>query len=263
MSSTRLLTAVLAMLVLTGCISVRVDEVDVDSQVHHTGNATGFLNMTTHANGEDRPAVLYVPADYDPSKNYPLIVFLHGAGERGDDGLRQSEVGIGPVIRKDPSRFPCLVFMPQCPTGKWWSPVPGRSEDNSSGPHLTNGIESIIQQYSVDVNRISLTGLSMGGYGTFAYGAEQADRFSAFMPICGGGNVSGAKDLARRPMWVFHGDADTVVPMDRSTEMVDAIRAQGGAVEFTVYPGVGHNSWDEAYGKSQGAVEWLLAQRRE
>ncbi|MFP6584933.1 MAG: prolyl oligopeptidase family serine peptidase [Candidatus Hydrogenedentota bacterium] len=247
---------------LTGCISVRVDNLEVDDRIHASNRATGFLDMETRAAGENRPAVLYVPADYNPSREYPLIVFLHGAGERGDDGVRQSQVGIGTAIRQNPDRFQCLVFMPQCPAGDWWSAIPGRGGDESGHAHITDGIEQILSRYSIDEDRVSLTGLSMGGFGTFSYGAQHADRFSAFMPICGGGDVAGAAQLATKPMWVLHGEADSVVPVARSEEMVNAIREEGGSVKFTKYPGVNHNSWDKAYGKSEAAVEWLLAQER-
>lgn len=262
MSYARMLVLGMVAVLVSGCISVRVDKVEVDDDNHVLARSTGFINMSTHANGEDRPAVVYVPADYDPDKKYPLIVFLHGAGERGDDGLRQTEVGIGPAIRKNPERFPCIVLIPQCPRNMWWGPVSGRSDDNSSGAHITDGIETMLQNFNIDEDRITLTGLSMGGYGTFSYGSEEVERFAAFMPICGGGTTEGASNLARRPMWVFHGEADSVVPMARSKEMVEAIREEGGAVKFTTYPEVGHNSWDQAYGKRQGAVEWLLAQER-
>lgn len=258
----RFLTFGLVTAFAAGCISVRVDRIEVEEETRMLSRSTGFINMSTRADGEERPAVLYVPADYDPARKYPLIVFLHGAGERGDDGLRQTEVGIGPAIRKNPDRFPCLVFIPQCPSGKWWGPVPGRSSDDSSGPHITDGINTIMRNFNVDGDRVSLTGLSMGGYGTFAYGTAEAGRFSALMPICGGGDVADAAILARRPMWVFHGEADSVVPMERSKEMVEAIREEGGSVKFTTYPEVGHNSWDKAYGKREGAIEWLLGQKR-
>lgn len=249
-------------LVLTGCISVRVDNLEVDDTIHASERPTGFLDMQTRVDGEERPAVLYVPANYDPSEEYPLIVFLHGAGERGDDGVRQTQVGIGKAIRENPDRFPCLVLMPQCPKDMWWSEIPGRSSDNSGHDHITNGIEQVLNHYSIDEDRVSLTGLSMGGFGTFSYGARYPERFSAFMPICGGGDVTGAEALATRPMWVLHGDADNVVPLERSQVMVDAVQQAGGDVKFTKYPGVGHNSWDAAYGKREAAVEWLLAQER-
>jgi len=251
-------------LVASGCISVRVDEVRVEDELglQAVSETRGFIAMETEANGEERPAMLYVPRDYDDSQEWPLIVFLHGAGERGSDGVRQSGVGIGPAIMKDPQRFPCLVFMPQCPKGEWWGPVPGRGGDKKSFAHITDGIEQILKYYNIDEDRVTLTGLSMGGFGTFVYGNENTDRFAAFMPICGGGDPAWADSLAKRPMWVHHGDADPVVPLERSQQMVDAIREAGGDVKFTIYPGVGHNSWDNAYSRKEGAVEWLLAQER-
>ena len=247
-------------MICTGCLSLHIDDNVVS--VNGTTNSTGFIDVTTENDGEERPAVLYVPRDYDPKEKWPLIIFLHGAGERGDDGVRQTQVGIGTAIRKNPDRFPALVFMPQCPKGQWWGEIPGRGGDNSGHDHINDGLEQIKATYNIDSDRISLTGLSMGGFGTFSYGSRFADDISAFMPICGGGDPESATPLAKRPMWVFHGDADTVVPLDRSQVMVDAIREAGGSVEFTKYAGVGHNSWDEAYSKKQGAVEWLLAQSR-
>jgi predicted peptidase len=252
-------------LVCTGCLSLHIDDVNVDENTAALallGNSTGFLDITTEHNGEERPAVVYVPRDYDPDEEWPLIIFLHGAGERGDDGVRQTHVGIGPAIRKNPDRFRALVFMPQCPTGQWWGVVPGRGGDESGHDHINDGLEQIMDAYNIDADRVSLTGLSMGGFGTFSYGARFANDISAFMPICGGGDPESAEALSKRPMWVFHGEADSVVPMDRSKVMVDAIRETGGSVKFTTYPGVGHNSWDEAYSKKQGGVEWLLAQTR-
>ncbi len=249
--------------IVSGCLHVKVEDVHVDQNKHMAGpKATGLVAMSTGAEGESRPAMLYVPRDYSPSKEWPLIVFLHGAGERGDDGVRQTGVGIGPAILDDPDRFPCLVFMPQCPKGIWWGSIPGRSEDNSSEAHITDGIETILEHYSIDEDRVYLTGLSMGGYGTFLYGANHIDRFAALMPICGGGDPAWGPSLAKKPMRVFHGGDDGVVPPSRSEEMVEAIKAAGGDVELKIYPGVGHNSWDDAYSKKEGAVEWLLGQSR-
>jgi predicted peptidase len=221
-----------------------------------------MLDMTTIVDGEERPAVLFVPADFDSDRAYPLIVFLHGSGERGDDGWFQTEFGVGTAIRRHPERFDCLVFIPQCPSGMGWSWNEGGDGQGASLPHVTNGIEKIQSNFNIDADRVSLTGLSMGGFGTFAYGAVEWERFSAFMAVCGGGDPGGAEGLARRPMRVYHGDADRVVAIERSREMVEAIEAAGGDVKFTVYPGVGHNSWDAAYGIEEGAVEWLLEQRR-
>ena len=221
---------------------------------------TGFISMATSAEGEEWPAVLYVPENYDPAKKWPLIVFLHGMGERGDDGLRQTQVGIGKAIRANPERFPCLVYMPQCSIKTAWS-SPTNKHGAPAEVHITQGIDSVVSHYNVDADRVSLTGLSMGGFGTFMYGAQHIDRFSALMPVCGGGNTEDAEALAKRPMWVFHGGADPVVPPDRSRDMIRATKKAGGEVRYTEYDGVGHNSWDKAYG-SADAIAWLLAQKR-
>lgn len=216
---------------------------------------TGTLAMVTMANGEEQPCALYVPPGYDPRKEWPLVVFLHGMGERGRDGVAQTTVGIGPAIEENPDRFPCLVLMPQCsPDYVWTSP--------KALGHIDNAIEQALEKYSVDRNRLSLTGLSMGGFGSFQYGALHADMFSAVMPICGGGNPDQqAEALARLPMRVFHGADDPVVTPERSKVMVEAVRKAGGDIRYTEYPETGHNSWDQAYGDGE-AIAWLLAQKR-
>lgn len=247
-----------ATLVFCGCINVRVQDsqIGVEKDMTHTTN--GFYAFRTNVDGDSWPSVVYVPAGYTPDKEWPLIVFLHGMGERGSDGWKQSEVGIGRAIRLNPERFPAIVVMPQCATSTVWS-----SGENKNGApawkHIDANIAYAKKHYNIDDDRVLLTGLSMGGYGTFRYGAMRADEIAAFMPVCGGGNVADAKELARRPMWAFHGLADTVVPPERSQEMVNAIKAAGGNAQLTEYEGVGHNSWDKAYGDPD-AIKWLLAQ---
>jgi predicted peptidase len=228
--------------------------------VHSTAVATGFISFTTTTDGETRKSVVFVPDDYSPGREWPLIVFLHGMGERGNDGWKQTEVGIGRAIRLNPDRFPALVLMPQCSPSTVWSSM----ENQNGAPSwkcIDAAIDVVRDRYNVDAKRMTLTGLSMGGYGTFRYGAMRADRFAAFMPVCGGGNPDDAAQLARRPLWAFHGLADTVVKPDKSREMVEAVRAAGGDAELTEYEGVGHNSWDKAYG-DPAAIEWLLSQSR-
>lgn len=232
----------LAIAALAGCAATR-DKVA----------APGLIGMTTIVGGDQRGAMIYVPANYDPSQTWPLVVFLHGAGERGDDGVDQTTVGIGPAIQKNPERFPCLVLMPQCASGDRWT------SDTAMG-HIDNAIAQALDAYTIDESRISLTGLSLGGYGSFAYGAENADRLSAIMPVCGSGETSKAAKLATTPMRVFHGADDSVVPPQGSRDMVAAIRAAGGDIQYTEYPNTGHNSWDQAYGDPE-AIAWLLAQR--
>lgn len=246
----------------SGCIHVKVGDVSMTEDLNQD-TATGFIHLSTEVNGEERRGMVYVPMDYDPKQTYPLIVFLHGLGESGSDGVAQTTVGIGNAIRNHPERFPCIVYMPQSPKKVWWNSVAGRKSASDSFDHITQGIERVLAQYSVDENRVSLTGLSMGGFGTFAYGSTHPARFSAFMPICGGGNAEAvAPGLAQRPMWVFHGESDDVVSVTGSKEIVEATRAAGGSVKFTTYPGVGHNSWDKAYGPDEQAIEWLLEQQR-
>lgn len=243
-----------------GCATNGVPHVTLSD----AGTATGFINMSTSFEGREQPCVLYIPRDYDPNEAWPLVVFLHGMGERGKDGLRQMAVGIGPAIQRRPNRFPCLVLMPQCPSDSIWATSDAawaRTAKSASG-HVDDAIAQVLERYSIDRDRISLTGLSMGGYGTFMYGARHLDTFSALMPICGGGDVNDAAVLARMPLWVFHGADDPVVSPKKSREMVEAVKAAGGEVQYTEYPGVQHNSWDKAYA-DKDAIRWLLEQKRD
>jgi predicted peptidase len=214
--------------------------------------------MTTTVDDDLRGAMIYVPPNYDPAQAWPLVVFLHGAGERGRDGVKQTKVGLPPVIQKYPERFPCLVLMPQCAAGDLWS-------SETAKAHIDDAIAQTLAAYNVDESRISLTGLSLGGFGSFAYGAENANMFCAIMPVCGGGDSndkSAVAKLATIPIRVFHGADDRVVPAKRSREMVAAIRGAGGDIQYTEYPDTSHNSWDQAYGDPE-AIAWLLAQRSE
>jgi predicted peptidase len=225
---------------------------------------TGFLPLTTTIDSQERAGAVYLPEnyDYESSKKYPLIVFLHGSGEKGNDGEFQTTVGIGKEIRENPERFPCIVYMPQCPTDDHWAARELGGDGTSANDHILQGIAEIQKRYSIDKKRISLTGLSMGGAGTFALGAKHPELFSAFIPICGKTSKRNAKALAKNPTWIFHGEADTVNPASLSDMIYKAIKEEGGDVQLTLYHGIGHNSWDKAYSKEQGAIEWLLKQKR-
>jgi len=214
---------------------------------------TGFINKVAVVEGVQRAYVLYVPRDYTPNMAWPLIVSLHGVGERGDDGLFQTEVGIGRAIRRHADRFPCLVLMPQCSDKGFW--------DESIGD-IEVSMADVRKEYNVDAARICMTGLSMGGLATWTYGAQHTDLFAALMPICGGGKVEDAEALAKIPIWALHGAADAIVPPKKSQEMVEAVRAAGGAVKYTEFPGVNHNSWDAAYDDPK-TIKWLLEQRKD
>lgn len=216
---------------------------------------TGFLNRVYRQGNLTMPYVVYVPRDYDPSQKYPVILFLHGAGERGNDGIRQTQVGIGAAIRTYPERFPCLVVMPQCPADRWWR-----------GDELEAAYQCLMQtmrEFSCDPSRVYLTGLSMGGFGSWELGAKYPDTFAAMVPICGRGNPADAEKLKTMPIWVFHGEADTLVPPTFSREMVEALQKAGSTlVKYTELPGIGHNSWDPAYSSAE-VIRWLLAQRKQ
>ena len=217
-----------------------------------SGLPTGFLDKVLEVDGKLRRYVVYVPYDYDPKQPWPLILFLHGAGERGDDGLKESAVGIGQAIRMNPDRFPAIVVMPQCPDNIWWD----RALDD-----VKMVLDRTRAEYNTDPNRIYLTGLSMGGFGTWIYGAMEIDTFAALMPICGGGKIEDAAKLAKVPIWAFHGGADDTVKPEESRKMVEAVKKAGGKVQYTEYKDVGHNSWDAAYNDPK-AIKWLFAQRK-
>ncbi|MBX7255405.1 MAG: dienelactone hydrolase family protein [Candidatus Hydrogenedentes bacterium] len=240
---------VLGALMALGCATTQSKErCNVSSKM----TPTGFLNKTMTVDGNTRNYVVYVPSDYDPGKKWPMVVFLHGMGERGRDGLLQTEVGIGSAIRRQASLYPCIVVMPQCPGDTVWL---------NAFQHIDVAMEQTLKEYSIDSSRIYLTGLSMGGYGSWAYGALHNDVFAAIIPICGGGKVSDAPALAKVPIWAFHGGADSVVKPLASQSMVQAVKEAGGNIQYTEYPGVDHNSWDQTY-RDLDVVKWLLSQKK-
>jgi len=243
-----LVTLICVVAMLNGCATHRTKGTEMSNE----SNAAGFITKTMSVKGEQRVYAVYVPREYSPQKQWPLIIALHGIGERGDDGLLQTEVGIGRAIRRHVDRFPCIVVMPQCPSKDLW---PGAFDD------ITTAIADTRAAYAIDPARIYLTGLSMGGFGTWMYGADHLDMFAALMPICGGGRVEDATKLAGIPIWAFHGGDDKTVPPKKSQEMVEAIKKAGGNIQYTEFPGVSHNSWDAAY-EDPETMKWLLEQRK-
>lgn len=205
---------------------------------------------------------------------FPLVLFLHGAGERGDDNRRQLVHAAADFARADRrQQYPAYVVFPQCPKDKKWVDVAWEGETGkgtfSDSPSETMRLtlrllETLIGELpNVDKKRIYVTGLSMGGYGTWFASAFQNDRFAAAAPICGGGDPEWANRYSGIPLWAFHGGGDTVVPPSRSREMIVALTNAGHAPElrYTEYPGVGHNSWTQTY-RSDEFFRWLFSQRR-
>jgi len=193
--------------------------------------------------------LLYLPKEYDQQPSWPLLLFLHGAGERGDDLELVKKHGPPKLIAAG-QQFPCMVVSPQCPRNQWWEPV-----------HLLALLDELQRNYKVDADRIYVTGLSMGGFGTWELAGRAPQRFAAIAPICGGGEPRRARQFAQLPVWAFHGAKDTAVPVERSQAMIDALKENGGDPKFTIYPEAGHDSWTETYNNPE-FFEWLLAQKR-
>lgn len=223
------------------------------------------------------PYRLLLPENFDAKKKYPLVLFLHGSGERGRDNEAQLTHG-GKLFLQDSvrRRHPAIVVFPQCPQNSSWAPV--RYGQDSSGKRMfsfvadappTRPMELLLQLldtldrvYKLNDDRIYVGGLSMGGMGTFDLVARRPKTFAAAFPICGGGATGNAQKLKRTAWWVFHGADDSVVPWQLSEQMVEAIKKQNrSSVKFTLYPGVNHNSWDNAFAEPQ-LLSWLFAQRR-
>jgi predicted peptidase len=186
----------------------------------------------------------------------PLVLFLHGSGERGDDN--QAQLKFLPTWMSEPAmleKFPCILVAPQCPSGSGWS-----------GPTLAAAaaiVDEAVKQWPVDRNRIYLTGLSMGGYGSWELAAQRPELFAAVAPICGGGDPGRASTLAKLPIWVWHGDADKAVKVEKSREMVEAIKKAGGDIHYTEIKGGSHaDAWNQAYQKPDGVVPWLFKHTR-
>lgn len=235
---------------------------------------TGFLHRTVEVDSVTYPYQVYVPSDWTPEKSWPVVLFLHGAGERGSDGDKQTTLGLPARIRQM-ADFPAVVVMPQCERGTWWG-------DPAMEAQAFRALEGAMKEFHGDPERLYLTGLSMGGYATWAFGYKYPDKFAALVPVCGGvianrrfitpppwhplskapGDPYGetARNVKNIPVWAFHGEDDPVVPVTESRKLTDALKAAGGRVRYTEYPGVRHNSWDRAYWEEE-LLPWMLAQR--
>lgn len=222
----------------------------------------GFLNKTfKNADGSESPYVLFVPHGYDGTTPVPVIVFLHGAGETKGGAKKPVEVGLGRHIKgKREKTFPAIVIFPQAESLK--TQVVKRWQAGSpDAERALKMLELVQKEYKVDDKRIYLTGLSMGGFGTWSLAAAHPDKWAAIAPICGGGDPKSAPKFKDIPCWAFHGDKDAVVPAKLSRDMIDALKAAGGSPKYTEFPGVDHNSWDPAY-KQDEFYDWLFAQKK-
>jgi len=238
-----------------------------------SGGETGFLHRTMRIDGTSYPYQVYVPPDYTESRRWPVILFLHGSGERGTDGLLQTQVGLGDALRRLPDRYPAIVVFPQAPLDVRW---PGKAAKIA--------LESLTRtekQFRCDPHRVYLTGISMGGNGAWYLAYRHPERFAAVVPVCGWflpdqehptsepvvpGDTSHAEAaLAERlrtmPIWIFHGSEDPVISPRDSRAIAARLDSLGAPVKFTEYSGVGHGAWEPAY-DDPALPQWLFAQSR-
>lgn len=212
---------------------------------------------------------LLKPKDYDPKRKYPLVVFLHGAGERGSDNTAQLVHGMSDFASdKIMESYPAFVIAPQCPEEKKWVEVPWTDEEHSMPEEPSTPlrqtlelVDALQKEFSIDPTRLYITGLSMGGFGTWDAIQRRPTLFAAAAPICGGGDAALAKKIKDVPVWAFHGDADEAVKVRRSRDMIAALKAAGGSPKYTEYKGVGHDSWSATY-RDPELYKWMFAQQR-
>lgn len=237
-----------------------------------------FLERKIAIKGRTYHYRVWVPPHYSKLRRWPVILFLHGSGERGDDNLRQLTSGLPAVLTRDEKRYPAIVVLPQCELNREWY---GQMEMVALA-----ALDASIREFHGDRNRVILTGISMGGSGAW-YFARHPERWAAVVPVCGEvvralddpwpldppADISDllhamnpfealARTIGKVPVWAFHGADDFVIPADQSRMMVDALRNAGGNVRYTEYPDVGHDAWDRAYDDPE-LVTWMLAQKRQ
>lgn len=233
---------------------------------------TGFLDRTVTVDGKAYAFQVYVPRSFQPGARPPVILALHGAGERGSDGLLQTEVGLAGAIRRHPDRWPAIAVFPQAPAGLLWRDLPARV--------AMAALAQAEAEFATDPDRVYLVGLSMGGSGTWTLAYAHPDRFAALVPVCAfAGPFRGlppvaadapagadpyatlARKIAAIPVWMIHGDADSIVPVEESRSMHAALTAAGADVIYKELRGVDHNSWDPGFA-DRALPAWLFQQRR-
>jgi predicted peptidase len=198
--------------------------------------------------------LLHLPGGYEQGGPWPLIIFLHGAGERGSDLSLLNKNPLPAMLAADETEFPFVVVSPQCPTENWWSMMVDE---------LLALLDDVEARYNVDRNRVYLTGLSMGGFGAWSLASAHPERFAAIAPICGGyhGPSWFVRALKQVPVWAFHGAKDPVVPVEQTLRLVEELRQVDGDVRVTVYPELEHDSWTATYHDPE-LFEWFLSHAR-
>lgn len=236
---------------------------------------TGFLDRVVIHDGVHSRYQVYVPPGFDHARKWPVILSLHGSGERGNDGLLPTAIGLANAIRRNRASIPAIVVFPQAPLDSLWLGQPERV--------ALEALDATMTEFNGDPDRVYVAGLSMGGYGAWELASAQPERFAAIVSVCGGvltprsgatfllppraalGTANPYAEVAHRvariPAWLFHGGDDTTVPPAESRSLVAALRAAGANPRYTEYAGVGHNSWDRAFAEPE-LWKWLFAQHR-
>jgi predicted peptidase len=237
-----------------------------------SGDAAEPVAKEFKSDGKTLPYRLLVPDDIKSGQKYPLVLILHGAGERGTDNTKQlvwfwADKKPSVMTRPEVAAAGAFVIVPQCPEGKQFVEVPWakgsyKSPEISEPLKLTLAlVDSFLKEQPIDPDRVYVVGMSMGGYGAIDAVQRRPELFAACVPICGAGDTSKAKDIAHVSLWAFHGDADNVVPVSASRELIDALKKAGAEPKYTEYPKVGHNSWSPAFEEKE-FWNWIFAQKR-
>jgi len=233
--------------------------------------ATSALGATPEARewkAPDGTVIKYrwsAPEKTELGKTYPLVLFLHGAGERGDDNSAQLTHGVMPILKgAEKLGKPVFLIAPQCPAGQWWSPIDA-SKTRLSGANqpnaLLDGVLALVtetqQNQPIDPKRLHITGISMGGFGTWDLLGRAPGRIASAIPVCGGGDPALAAKFKQVPVWAFHGEADDVVPAQATRDMIEALEKADGKPKATYYPETGHDSWTRTY-ENPEVIRWML-----
>ena len=224
---------------------------------------TGLLTRAIAVGRNSYAYQVYVPAKLRGQKNLPVIVFLHGIGQRGAGGFIPADSAAGAVARQYLEQVPAIVLLPQCDKKFYW-------HDREMDALVTGALGQTVREFGADVGRVYLAGVSMGGFGAWHFASQHAGKFAAVVSICGGSPLAAgdrfgpvARAVGRTPVWVFHGAEDRIVPVSESRRMVEALKAvEGSRVRYSEYEGVGHNVWMNALAEP-GLLPWLLEQRAE
>ena len=239
-----------------GGAPMRIEFKNIDIQVLPSPSADdsatpGFHLRTVKSGGSDRPYTVFLPNGYDGHKTFPVVLFLHGSGERGDDGVRSAQVGLGAIIAGRPDDFPLIAVFPQAK--QTWS------ADSDDAQAALDALDDVLSTCKADKNHIVITGLSMGGAGSWQMAAKHPNRFVAVAPVCGFATDETGQKVAHSglPVWTFVGDSDSGRILQSTRDLVSALKSADAKVRHTEYRGVGHNSWDRAY-SDPNLIDWML-----